>query len=163
MTGDFQVSFFVPITTVSGLNVREHHMVRARRVKRERNALLLRWPRRPVPVPCEVSLVRVSPRMDALDDDAVPGAVKAVRDEIARLIGVDDKDKRVSWRCHQGVGEWGVQVLICAASGGAILPERPRRAQQRRPRKPASPRLLQRAQEQAGFRATPNFIPARKP
>ncbi len=37
------ISFTVPIQTVSALNVREHHMVKAKRVKRERRATALKF------------------------------------------------------------------------------------------------------------------------
>jgi len=164
LPGEMQVSFTIPVRTAPGQNAREHHMERARRVKRERDAVLWCWPRQPVPVPCVVSLFRRSPKRGRqLDkDDNLPGSLKAIKDELARLLGVDDADPRVEWRYHQDVGAWGVYVLICAGAGGQVLPELPRRRPAARPAKPRL-QLLARAQAQAGFKVTPNFIPARKP
>jgi hypothetical protein len=104
------VSFVVPIRTFSKLNQRIHWAKRARQNKLERQATNLfagseRWP-----IPCVITLVRISPRQ--LDDDNLRGALKAVRDEVAALHGVDDRDPRVEWRYGQEKGKHGVRVEV---------------------------------------------------
>jgi hypothetical protein len=107
----------VPMRTSRGGNNREHHMARARRVKKERyfTALLLASRERP-PLPLQVLLVRVSP--GTLDTgDNLPGSLKAVRDEVALWLGIDDADPRVSWAYDQRKGvakEWAVEISFSA-------------------------------------------------
>lgn len=162
--GNVTVSVLVPIRTVSRANAEEHPMVRAKRVKRERDAVLLLWPRTPIPLPCTVYLSRIAPRRARrLDDDNLGTSVKAFRDEIARLLGVDDGDARVKWQYLQEVGAWGVRLLVAAPTGGQVLPPLPRPRPTKRARAKVSPRLLPRAQARAGFTAVPNFIAPRKP
>lgn len=164
VAGQAGFGFTVPIRTVNKNNVDEHPMVRRKRVLRERNAVLLKWPRLAVQVPCTVNLVRIAPARHHLDDDGAVAAVKTCRDEVARLIGVDDGDERVTWSTGpQEVGDWGVRVEIRYQLGGQVLPPRPRPKGTPRPRKTTAPRLLPRAQAGAGFKVTPNFIAPRKP
>lgn len=74
----------------------------------------------PAPVesmfPLVVELTRLS--AGVLDDDAVPGACKAVRDALAAWLGVDDKHRdRVRYRYEQAKcakGEYGVLVRVFA-------------------------------------------------
>lgn len=159
----------IPLRTGRGQNDRPHHWgERANRVRQERDAVLLAWRRtvggrgaeRPR-VPCTVLLQRLSPGGAAgwtgLDEgDNLEGSLKAVRDEVARLLGLDDADPRVTWRYEQLEGTWGVRVTINSDRTGEELPERPRRAPRKRRQKPR--RLLARAQERAGYRATPNIV-----
>lgn len=101
----------IPLRTVPGLNAREHWSARARRVKAERRAVAwsLAGKQRP-PVPCTVRLTRVSPRGTA-DDDNLAGAMKAVRDQVAEWLGVDDKDRAsVRYVYAQRRGPWAVEI-----------------------------------------------------
>jgi hypothetical protein len=50
-------------------------------------------------VPCKVTITRYAPR--DLDDDNLIGSAKSVRDEIAALLGVDDRDPRIEWKYWQ--------------------------------------------------------------
>ena len=80
---------------------REHPMVGARRVKRERAqvALILNAKTRPA-LPVNVTVVRCAPgKMDGHDN--LPFAMKAVVDEVAKWLGVDDRDDRVRWFYEQ--------------------------------------------------------------
>lgn len=114
-----EIRCLVPIRTVSVSNLREHWSRKAKRVTTERAAvaLLLRpllcgepvgsW------VPCTVTLVRIAPR--GLDSDNLARAQKAVRDQIATELGVDDRDPRVEWRYAQRSGrvrEYAVEITI---------------------------------------------------
>lgn len=107
-------SYLIPVKTVTGLNAREHWRVRAKRVKAERQATALIV--KPFPVPCIVRLVRLSPAL--CDDDNLQGACKAIRDEIAKLCGVDDKPGGpITWaygqeKCKRG--QFGVCVEFLA-------------------------------------------------
>jgi hypothetical protein len=96
--------------------MREHHHTRARRVKRERYAVGMVLNPLPRPaLPCVVVLVRHSPGTTELDDDNLRGALKAVRDEVARWLKVDDADPMVQWVYHQRTRvAWGVTVMAQA-------------------------------------------------
>ena len=59
-----------------------------------------------------VLLKRIGPRK--LDDDNLRGALKAVRDEVAAFLGVDDGDARVQWEYAQGKGEPRQYAVIIA-------------------------------------------------
>lgn len=117
------MNFTIPLKTKSG-NVghgREHWGTRARRVRKEREATAWAWIaaglklRRPK-LPCVVTLTRIDPR--ALDGDNAEAALKAVRDQVAHELTVDDSDPRVSWRYAQERGnpkEYTVRVSIESA------------------------------------------------
>ncbi len=126
------VDVVVPIRTTSKTNDRDHWRVRAKKTKAERDATSvvlahrtgvavvffdapkgtrLRW--RDPPLPCTVTLTRISERY--LDDDNVRGALKAIRDEVAAFLGVDDRDPRVVWayaQLKQPRGHFGVRIQI---------------------------------------------------
>jgi hypothetical protein len=112
----------LPIRTVPGLNAREHWQVRAKRVRKEREATAWMLAREPKPVvPCTVLLTRVAPSA-GVDDDNLAGALKGVRDEIAKWLGVDDRDRRqVRYRYAQSRGEWCVRIEFGPAPKGAQL------------------------------------------
>jgi hypothetical protein len=62
-----------------------------------------------------VVLTRIAPSdgLDRGDNDG--GALKRVRDGVARALGVDDRnngDGSVAWRVEQERGQWGVRVEI---------------------------------------------------
>ena len=101
----------VPIRTVPGMNTRESWRARARRVKAERRtvAWLLAGKPKP-PAPLTVRLTRVAPS-NGLDDDNLAGALKAVRDQIADWLGIDDKrSDRVRYVYAQRRGPWAVEI-----------------------------------------------------
>lgn len=106
--------YLIPIKTVTGLNAREHWRVRAKRVKAERHttASIVQ----PFWTPCIVRMVRLSPAL--CDDDNLQGAMKAVRDEIAKINGVDDGPAGpITWvyaqeKCKRGT--FGVRVEFLA-------------------------------------------------
>lgn len=95
------MKFEIPIKTVSVANATEHWRTRAGRVKRERRATALVGRalvgRYPVDRALQVRLVRISP--GTLDDDNLRPALKAIRDELAVLLGRKDDSERagVSW------------------------------------------------------------------
>lgn len=103
----------LPIKTVNGLNVREHPMARSRRTKATRQVvgLKLNTQARP-PLPVHVTLTRRS--RGSLDKhDGLPAALKPVVDEVARWLGIDDADPRLSVEYIQE--RWptfGVVILV---------------------------------------------------
>ena len=102
----------------SGDNGRGDWRGRAARVKRERRIVaLVLGARRPVAFPVRVTVVRIAPR--ALDSDGLASSAKAVRDEVARWLGVDDgvaeRAGDVEWciRAERaGVREYAVRIEI---------------------------------------------------
>lgn len=111
---------------VSEANARGSWHAGASRAAEQRRAtwLALR-PHRPVGVPCVVRIVRIAPSM--LDDDNLARAAKAVRDEVASWLSIDDRDPRVSWCVAQakgGVREYAVRIIVRpwspSESGGRI-------------------------------------------
>lgn len=99
-----------------GLNSREHHLARARRVERERKLtrVFMRGVYRPgnkIQLPAVIFIT--SSRRGVIDDDNLAGACKAIRDEIATQLGLDDGDARLHWRYKQEKGQrWGVRVEL---------------------------------------------------
>lgn len=86
------------MTLKSETNQREHWASKARRVKAQRQhvawAFKAERPDRPE-LPVIVKLTRIAPRR--LDDDNLRAAFKAVRDQVAEWLGVDDADPQVEW------------------------------------------------------------------
>lgn len=103
-------SYFLSIKTVTGLNAREHWRARHRRVQAERWAA--RMIIKPHATPCTVRMIRLSSVL--CDDDNLQGACKAIRDEIAKLCGVDDgPNGPIKWEYAQEKckrGQYGVRV-----------------------------------------------------
>lgn len=115
------ISLTIPgLRLVSEANRRDHWAAKARRVKDQRSivALALRQRLRGMRLPCVVTITRIAPRR--LDDDNAVSSAKACRDSIAALLGVDDRDPRVTWRVEQERGAYAVRVEIrsSAAIGG---------------------------------------------
>lgn len=114
------------IRTVSEANQREAWQAKARRVKDQRGAMTLALQAHFAPTSrvawalgaqLVVLLTRASPK--PLDDDNLRGALKAIRDAIAKWLGVDDRSPLVRWEYGQkrgAVREYAVEVEI---SGGA--------------------------------------------
>lgn len=106
-----------PLKLGGGLNDRLHYMVRAKKVKKERELvawLLVPFARPATPV--TFKLTRISKPSATgfipLDRDNLFGAFKSVRDAIAKWMGVDDRDETlVSYEYHQEPGaNWGVRI-----------------------------------------------------
>lgn len=112
----------IPLKTGRGMNAREHFLARSRRVRKEREAAawVLKTEAKPA-LPCSVLLTRVAPS-NGLDDDNLAGALKGVRDEVAKWLGVDDKDRMtVRYRYAQLRGPWGVRIEFGEAVPGAQM------------------------------------------
>lgn len=99
--------------TRGGMNAREHHFARSRRVKSERETVGWYLRARVKPgVPCIVTLTRIAPS-SGLDDDNLASAMKSTRDAFAEWIGVDDKHREiVRYRYEQERGKWAVRIEV---------------------------------------------------
>ena len=93
------VVVIVPIKTITGLNVREHHYLRARRVAAERKAtaLALAASFDAGAVADSSACILLTRHAKKCDDDNLQGALKGVRDEVAAWLGIDDGDARVQY------------------------------------------------------------------
>ena len=111
----------IPIRT-RGSNAREHWTARHERVKRERRhtASALLGQHRP-DIPCVVTLTRLS--SGTLDDDNLRAACKAIRDQIAAWLGIDDRHSdqvRYEYRQRRVArGQYGVEVEFGPPVSGA--------------------------------------------
>jgi len=108
------VSIQLGTTLPSAANLREHHLARAKRVKKWRSvgwwALSVAMGLRAKSGPLVLLLTRVAPR--PLDDDNLASAFKAFRDGVADVLGVDDRDPRVTWLYAQRKGPAAVELGV---------------------------------------------------
>ena len=115
----WSVMLSVPIRVMSEANERVHWAVRQRRFKKQADAVGDAWNSSaltyPSPkcywhaLPVTITLTHVGRQMDT---DNLEGAFKGVRDKLAKIIGVDDADGRVSWHYNQYPGKPGVVITI---------------------------------------------------
>lgn len=105
----------LPLTTTSEANAHTHWRERQRRAKAQREAVTLLMHRLRADLRLDlahrdmvVRLVRVAPC--ELDSDNLAGALKHVRDSVAELLGVDDRDPQVTWVVDQQYGPAGVVI-----------------------------------------------------
>lgn len=61
-------------------------------------------------LPLLIMITRVGPRK--LDDDNLQSSCKYIRDEIARIVGVDDGSDQYTWLYKDRIGDYGVEVEI---------------------------------------------------
>lgn len=106
------ISFTIPITTKSMSNARLHWRAKAKETASQRRATAYRTPPtlKALGPLLTVVLTRIAPRQ--LDDDNLRGALKAVRDQVACALGVDDRSRLVSWEYGQESGEASVRVEV---------------------------------------------------
>jgi len=115
------IDWFIPVKTVSEMNVTGHWSLRHKRFKEQKQRILSRWleDRVKIPTPCHVLLIRVAPRM--LDDDNLRPSLKACRDIIADIIipgkaaGFADSSLLISWEYQQEkrlAKQYGLHVRI---------------------------------------------------
>lgn len=99
----------------SELNERCHWAARASRFKAQERTVGLAFssaniPTGPAFTNCVVMLTRIGAKQ--LDDDNLQGAFKAVRDRVAKWLGVDDADDRVKWEYSQRRGKPGIEIRV---------------------------------------------------
>ena len=110
----------IPIKTVSEANMREHWSVKHKRVKAQHEAvkwmlgleLIKQDLLGKLKLPLKIGFTRIAPRK--LDkDDNLNISFKAIRDQVAKTIGFNDGDDRVTWDYQQEKGkEYAVKIRI---------------------------------------------------
>jgi hypothetical protein len=117
----------VPVKIESLANKREHWTATAKRKKAQRECALLALtvanrgrtfdaPMHQEALPMTITLTRIGPRQ--LDDDNLAGGFKHVRDGVADWLGIDDGDKRLTWKYEQRKGapkEYAAEIRIESA------------------------------------------------
>lgn len=110
------ITFHLPLRLVPAVNSREHWRKVAARAQVQKltttaigRASLARGPA--LAPPYRVTIVRIGPRR--MDSDNAVGSAKAVRDSIARMLGVDDGDEaRITFDYGRKIGPFGVDIEI---------------------------------------------------
>ncbi len=110
----------LPIRTVSTLNERGHWRTRHQRGKAQRKEIEFEWRRGmgklKIELPCTVTFTRIGPRL--LDLDNLQGSMKAVRDQVAEMLGADDSPSSpITWEYRQERGKF-YRILIAVESKG---------------------------------------------
>lgn len=104
----------LPLRLVSEANARGSWPAGASRAAEQRRVVGLTLRTRKAPsLPCVVRITRIAPR--ELDDDNLARACKAVRDEVAAFLGVDDRNPQASWAYGQRRGkarEYAVRITV---------------------------------------------------
>lgn len=122
----------LPLKTVSESNSSEHWTAKSKRHRQQQFFVrsLFDKERRAIPIPCEVMLIRISPR--SLDvEDNLPMSFKFIKDEIGACLfpekvvsyrtkggrivknkGHADSDPRVKWKYSQEKGKLGIRIEI---------------------------------------------------
>lgn len=107
----------LPIRTVSEANSREGWRARGKRKVAQQTEVQVEWlnkfGRRKVNLPCVVTLTRIGPKL--LDDDNLVGSFKFIRDQVAKMIGVDDGSAHIRFVPKQianGKREYRVLVEV---------------------------------------------------
>jgi hypothetical protein len=100
-----RLSFDVPMRTQQSANSRVHWRVRSNRRNAERTAVALLFPKKDIRPLLVVTMTRVSP--GEMDDDNLAGALKGIRDEIAKQLRIDDGSPLVKWEPKQERGKRG--------------------------------------------------------
>lgn len=113
-------SISLPIKTVSEANSSEHWVKKSKRHKVQRFHIWAAFHNlsSPVPLPCQIHLTRIAPRL--LDSDNLQMSMKYIRDSIAKEIlggrlGQNDSDPRIKWEYAQEKGnpkEYAVRIEI---------------------------------------------------
>ena len=92
------------LKVLSEMNLRQHWRKRAARFREQKMVVwyfLSEALKKPPldAIPCTVTLTRIGPRK--LDSDNLAGGFKAIRDEVARWMGINDNHPDVVWAYQQ--------------------------------------------------------------
>jgi hypothetical protein len=110
------LTIHVPTRTVSEMNVRCHWAVRNKRKQEQQRDVFFAWRKavfgkRLPTLPCVVRLTRCGPRL--LDGDNLQSACKHVRDEVAKLLNVDDGDAQIQFEYDQRIeSDYSVMIQV---------------------------------------------------
>jgi hypothetical protein len=112
-----RLEILLPIRTESELNRRDHWAAAAARKKAQRNEVEVEWARLCKGVRFQLPAVVVLTRIgaQALDSDNLSSSFKAIRDQIAETLGVDDGSEMIRFEYRQIVDRrygYGVKIEI---------------------------------------------------
>jgi len=120
-----EITYSIPVKTISEANVREHWAPKAKRAKAQRTAAWAATSNKLENCPpdddstLEITLTRLGPRR--MDSDNLARSMKAVRDGIADALGIDDGSDRLQWHYKQASskkrGLYSVIVSILKRGG----------------------------------------------
>jgi hypothetical protein len=98
---------FVPVPVRSEANLRGRWQGRAPKIAKQRKAVAHHLAGiAGLPKPAIITFVRIGRR--SLDDDNLAAGFKHVRDEVAKLLGFDDRDPAVKWEYLQITDNSGI-------------------------------------------------------
>lgn len=109
----------MPIRLLSEANMREHWFVKNKRKKQQQAIVQACWISERMNqvkwrFPLKITFTRIGARK--LDSDNLAGSGKAVRDQLAKLLNVNDGDEsKVTWHYAQRIGkrgEYAVEIEI---------------------------------------------------
>lgn len=115
----------IPMKLPSAGNLHEHWRTRASRVKSQRGAVMLFRRRFLEAIAATMRgkalvclLTRIGPRK--LDSDNLAFAFKAIRDQIAEELGINDGSDAVEWKYAQAKGPASIRIEISLAKSEAV-------------------------------------------
>jgi hypothetical protein len=115
-----QLEFSMPVRVSSETNSRESWPAKYRRKKAQKKETHVEWKShargKKIALPCVVRLTRIGSRR--LDDDNLGESFKAIRDQIASEIGVDDGSELIKFEYAQeaiGRRTYSVRVEVYRA------------------------------------------------
>lgn len=114
MSASLVICVLAPVRIVSEANCRDHWRKKAQRVAGHRRAAFFALSGHQKPRgEATITLTRIGPK--TLDTDNLAGGFKGTRDGIADWLGIDDGDKRLTWRYGQRKGkpkEYAAEIVI---------------------------------------------------
>ena len=116
MTAAYIISVLLPLKIISEANQRGHWSKSSSRKALHRNtarSILQSHARPSHEGPITIMLTRLGP--GALDDDNLASGFKSSRDGVADWLGIDDGDKRLTWRYAQRrgmAGQYAAEVTV---------------------------------------------------
>lgn len=114
-------SLLVPIRVVSEANMREHWATKRRRKIQQQEEFALEWrrffgtdaPKASQLHPLVITFTRIGPK--ALDSDNLAGAFKGLRDQLAKILGIDDGSDALVFKYDQrcnGKRQYAIKVEL---------------------------------------------------
>lgn len=108
------IEFSISQRAQSTANLREHWSAKAKRIKSQRQAAMLKCPHWTEGALLVIELTRLGPR--ELDGDNLQSALKGTRDGLAARLKIDDGSPLVRWEYRQKKGEYEIRVRIYRAN-----------------------------------------------
>ena len=112
------------VKVISEMNTREHWRKRKIRFDNQKIEVNYFWRHalkgQKITLPCSVRLTRIGPK--ELDTDNLAGAFKAVRDQVAKEIGIDDGSKQINFQyAQEAIGKRQYAIRVEVIEGGLYV------------------------------------------